>query len=106
MISDKINVQIARDLGVLDRGHRVHLNKLSSGKRIAKPGDDLGGYSLAVKHASANRRSNAMLSNLQNVYSYAQTQDGVLKNVGKMYARMDELATMAMDVTKTDLDTS
>jgi len=104
MISDKINVQIARDLGVLDRGHRVHLNKLSSGKRIAKPGDDLGGYSLAVKHASANRRSNAMLSNLQNVYSYAQTQDGVLRSVGKMYARMDELATMAMDVTKTDSD--
>ena len=104
MISDKINVQIARDLGVLDRGYRVHLNKLSSGKRITNPGDDLGGYSLAVKYASANRRSNAMLSNLQNVYSYVQTQDGVLRNVGKMYARMDELATMAMDPTKTDSD--
>jgi flagellin-like hook-associated protein FlgL len=104
MISDQINVHIARELGGLDREHRVHVKKLSAGKRILMPGDDAGGYSLAVKHGSAGRRNQAMLTNLQNVYSYAQTQDGVLASVGKMYKRMDELATMAMDPTKTDAD--
>ena len=104
MISDQINMHMARELGSLDRGHRVHVNKLSTGKRIATPGHDLGGYSLAIKHASAARRTQATLSNMQNVYSYAQTQEGVLQNVGKMYARMDELAAMAMDPTKTDAD--
>jgi flagellin-like hook-associated protein FlgL len=104
MISDQINMHIARELGTLDREHRVHVKKLSAGKRILAPGDDAGGYSLAVKHASAGRRTQAMLTNLQNVLSYAQTQDGVLTSVGKVYKRMDELTAMAMDPTKTDSD--
>ena len=104
MISDQINMHIARDLGALDREHRVHVKKLSAGKRILAPGDDAGGYSLAVKHASAGRRTQAMLTNPQNVFSYAQTQDGVLASVGKIYKRMDELTAMAMDPTKTDSD--
>ncbi|MDA0722807.1 MAG: flagellin, partial [Verrucomicrobia bacterium] len=104
MISDQINMHIARELGTLDREHRVHVKKLSTGKRILAPGDDAGGYSLAVKHGSAARRTQAMLTNLQNVLSYAQTQDGVLTSVGKVYKRMDELTAMAMDPTKTDSD--
>jgi flagellin-like hook-associated protein FlgL len=104
MISDQINMHIARELGTLDREHRVHVKKLSAGKRILAPGDDAGGYSLAVKHASAGRRTQAMLTNLQNVFSYTQTQDGVLASVGKVYKRMDELTAMAMDPTKTDSD--
>ena len=104
MISDQINVHIARELGSLDREHRVHVKKLSAGKRILMPGDDTGGYSLAVKHGSAGRRNQAMLANLQNVFSYVQTQDGVLASVGKIYKRMDELTAMAMDPTKTDSD--
>lgn len=104
MISDQINAHIARDLGAVDREHRTHVKKLSTGKRILAPGDDAGGYSLAVKHGSAARRTQAMLTNLQNVFSYAQTQDGVLANVGKIYKRMDELTAMAMDPTKTDSD--
>ena len=45
MIIDQINVHIARELGSLDREHRVHVKKLSAGKRILMPGDDTGGYS-------------------------------------------------------------
>ena len=59
MISDQINAHIARELGTLDREHRVHVKKLSTGKRILAPGDDAGGYSLAVKHGSAGRRNQA-----------------------------------------------
>ena len=54
MISDQINVHIARELGALDREHRVHVKKLSAGKRILAPGDDTGGYSLAVKLQSTS----------------------------------------------------
>ena len=104
MISNQINAHIAREMGTLDREHRVHVKKLSTGKRILAPRDDAGGHSLAVKHGSAARRTQAMLTNLQNVFSYAQTQDGVLASVGKVYKRMDELTSMAMDPTKTDSD--
>jgi flagellin-like hook-associated protein FlgL len=52
-------MHIARELGSLDREHRVHVKKLSTGKRILVPRDDAGGYSLAVKHGSAGRRNQA-----------------------------------------------
>jgi flagellin-like hook-associated protein FlgL len=104
MISNQINAHIARELGTLDREHRVHVKKLSTGKRILAPGDDAGGYSLAVKHASVTRRHRAAVANVQNAYSYAQTQTGVLSSVGKAYKRMDELAMMVMDPVKTDAD--
>ena len=104
MISDQINAHIARELGTLDREHRAHVKKLSAGKRILAPGDDAGGYSLAVKHASVTRRHRAAVANVQNAYSYAQTQTGVLASVGKAYKRMDELAMMVLDPVKTDAD--
>jgi hypothetical protein len=54
MISDQINVHIAREWGSLDREHRVHVKKLSAGKRILMPGGDTGGYFLAVKLQSSS----------------------------------------------------
>ena len=53
MIIDQINLHIAKELGGLDLEHRVHVKKLSAGKRILMPGDDAGGYSLAIKYGGA-----------------------------------------------------
>ncbi len=102
--SNVISEQIARDLSGLERSHRAQLLKVSSAKRITTSGDDAGGLSLALKHASASKRLRAAWANLQNAKSYARTQDGVLANVAAVYSRMEELAVMATDSTKTDAE--
>ena len=102
--SNIISEKIARDLSGLEREHGAQLLKVSSAKRITTSGDDAGGLSLALKHANASKRLRAALANLQNAKSYVQTQDGVLGGVAAAYSRMEELAVMATDVTKTDAE--
>jgi flagellin len=53
-----------------------------------------------MKLSSAIRRTDATSANVGNALSLLQTQDGVLKNADKILNRMSELATLAMDVTK------
>ncbi len=80
------------------------LSKLSSGKRIVKPGEDSGAHSQVAKIGSKHKRDLANLQNLQNLVSYSQTQDGILAQVGEILHRMNELATRALDVTTSDGD--
>ena len=75
------------------------ISKLSSGKRLVNSGEDSGAYSQASKIGSKHKRDLANLQNLQNLISYSQTQDGVLKQVGEILFKMNELATRALDVT-------
>jgi flagellin len=77
------------------------LNRLSSGFRINSSGDDAGGLAVSMKLSAAIRRTDATGANVGNALSLLQTQDGVLKNADKILNRMSELATLALDVTKT-----
>jgi flagellin len=80
------------------------LNRLSSGFRINSSADDAGGLAVSMKLSAAIRRTDATSANVGNALSFLQTQDGVLKNADKILNRMSELATLALDVTKTDDD--
>mgnify|MGYP001295242014 CR=1 FL=1 len=80
------------------------ISKLSSGKRLVNSGEDSGAYSQASKIGSKHKRDLANLQNLQNLISYSQTQDGVLKQVGEILYKMNELATRALDVTTNNAD--
>ena len=80
------------------------LNRLSSGFRINSSADDAGGLAVSMKLSAAIRRTDATGANVGNALSFLQTQDGVLKNADKILNRMSELATLALDVTKTDAD--
>jgi flagellin len=80
------------------------LNRLSSGFRINSSADDAGGLAVSMKLSAAIRRTDATGANVGNALSLLQTQDGVLKNADKILNRMSELATLALDVTKTDDD--
>jgi len=82
------------------------LNRLSSGTKIVNPSDDAGGLAVSMTLSSAARRSGAVSANIGNAVSYLQTQDGVLKVVGKMLDRMSELKTLSTDTTKTTDDTA
>jgi flagellin len=77
------------------------LNRLSSGFRINSSADDAGGLAVSMKLSAAIRRTDATSANVGNALSFLQTQDGVLKNADKILNRMSELATLALDVTKT-----
>jgi flagellin len=81
------------------------LSRLSSGSRIVNSMDDAGGLAVSMKLGAAIRRTDAASSNVGNAISFLQTQDGVLKNVDKILGRLSELATLALDVTKSSDDT-
>jgi flagellin len=80
------------------------LNRLSSGSKIVTPSDDAGGLAVSMKLSAAAKRSGAAATNISNAVSFLQTQDGVLKTVGKILDRMSELATLNTDPTKGTTD--
>ncbi len=80
------------------------LNRLSSGSKVVTPSDDAGGLAVAMKLSAAARRQGAVNTNLGNAISFLQTQDGVLKVVGRILDRMGELATLYTDPTKSTSD--
>lgn len=82
------------------------LNRLSSGSKIVNPSDDAGGLAVSMKLSAAAKRSAAATSNIGNVTSYLQTQDGVLKTTAKVLDRISELWTMYQDPTKNTTDLS
>ncbi len=53
---------------------------------------------------SEQKRLKAVNRNLQNAKSYLEVRDSALTSVHKIYDRMAQLSTMAMDVTKNDSD--
>ena len=96
--------KVAREMESLMRSKQKHMSKLSSGKRVEKSTDDAGALGAKLKQASAIRRMRGVNQNLQNALSYTQMQESALKTVDRIYGRMAQLATMALDVTKSDSD--
>ena len=80
------------------------LNRLSSGSRINSSFDDAGGLAVSMKLSASIRRTEAAQANVNNAISLLETQDGVLKSADKVLSRMSELATLALDVTKSTDD--
>jgi flagellin len=95
----------ANNLAAANEMLQKSLNRLSSGSKIVSPADDAGGLAVSMTLSSAARRSGAVVTNLGNAVSFLQTQDGVLKVLGKVLDRMSELKTLASDPTKTTGDT-
>ena len=96
--------KVAREMESIMRSKQKHMSKLSSGKRVEKSTDDAGALGAKLKQASAIRRMRGVNQNLQNALSYTQMQESALKTVDRIYGRMAQLATMALDVTKSDSD--
>ena len=80
------------------------LSRLASGSRIVSPGDDAGGLAVASKFDAQISRNRGVSNNLTSALSFSQTQDGFLQKVGKALDRMSELATLALDTTKSTSD--
>lgn len=80
------------------------LAKLSSGSRIVSPEDDAAGLAQSMKFGAEIGRIGAARSNVGNMVSFSQTQDGFLSKIDSALRRMSELATLAADQTKANTD--
>lgn len=94
------------DLGVSGKNLKRSLDRLSSGSRINTSFDDAGGLAVSMKLSASIRRTDATIANVNNAISFLQTQDGALAVADKLINRMSELASLAMDVTKSTSDKS
>ncbi len=78
--------------------------KLSSGYRINRAGDDAAGLSISEKLRSQIRGLTQATANAQNGISLAQTAEGALAETQSILQRMNELAVQANDGTMTSDD--
>ena len=106
LYTDSISTSVAFEVNAAQRDTDRNLRRLSSGERIQRPEDDSGAMQVAMKLDSSRKRSDAALLGLQNARSYTEAQDHALDVVGKLFTRLSEIATLAMDPTKGSTDRS
>ncbi len=80
------------------------MEKLSSGLRINRAGDDAAGLAISEKMRSQIRGLNQASRNVQDGISLIQTAEGALSEVHSIFRRMRELAIQSSNGTYTDDD--
>jgi flagellin len=93
-----------RQLGITTGQQAKSSEKLSSGYRINRAGDDAAGLSISEKMRSQIRGLDKASTNAQDGISAIQTAEGALNEVHSMLQRMNELATQAANDTNTTDD--
>ena len=78
--------------------------KLSSGYKINRAGDDAAGLSISEKMRSQIRGLNKASSNAQDGISLIQVAEGALNETHSILQRVNELATQAANDTNTSTD--
>ncbi len=80
------------------------LNRLSSGSKTNDSSGNAADIAVSLKLDAQVQRITAAENNLSSAASFTQTQDGYLRNIGKVLDRMSELAILSQDVMKPDDD--
>ncbi|HOQ74931.1 MAG TPA: flagellin, partial [Thermoclostridium sp.] len=80
------------------------LEKLSSGYRINRAGDDAAGLAISEKMRGQIRGLNMASKNAQDGISLIQTAEGALNETHSILQRMRKLAVQAANGTNTDAD--
>ena len=93
-----------RQLGITTSAQAKATEKLSSGYRINRAGDDAAGLSISEKMRSQIRGLNKASDNAQNGISLIQTAEGALNEVHSILQRMNELATQGANDVNTSVD--
>ncbi len=93
-----------RQLGISNNGGAKSMEKLSSGFRINRAGDDAAGLSISEKMRGQIRGLNQASRNAQDGISLIQTAEGALTESHAILQRMRELSVQAANDTNTDTD--
>ncbi len=93
-----------RQLGVNSREQGKSIEKLSSGLRINRAGDDAAGLAISEKMRSQVRGLNKASRNAQDDISLIQTAEGALNETHAIIHRMREMAVQSANDSNTDAD--
>ena len=93
-----------RQLGLTTSAQAKSTEKLSSGYKVNRAGDDAAGLTISEKMRSQIRGLNKASDNAQNGVSLVQTAEGALNEAHSILQRMNEIATQAANDTNTTSD--
>ncbi|AET70311.1 flagellin/flagellar hook associated protein [Desulfosporosinus orientis DSM 765] len=93
-----------RQMGVNEKNTSSSLEKLSSGLRINRAGDDAAGLAISEKMRGQIRGLDQASRNAQDSISMIQTAEGGLNETHSILQRMRELAVQASTDTNTETD--
>lgn len=95
-----------RNVGINNDQLAKSLERLSSGLRINRAGDDAAGLSIATKLSAQIRGLNQAARNVNNAISLVQTAEGALNTSTNILQRLRELAVQAASDDNTSADRS
>ena len=98
------SMYVNRTLGVSNAQIQGNIEKLSSGQRINRAGDDASGLAVSEKMRSQIRGLNQANRNIQNGVSFIQTTEGYLQETTDILQRIRELAVQSANGIYTDED--
>jgi flagellin len=93
-----------RQMGVVNTAQSKSMEKLSSGYRINRAGDDAAGLAISEKMRGQIRGLNQASRNSQDAISMIQTAEGALNETQNILQRMRELAVQSANDTNVDAD--
>ncbi|WP_102344869.1 flagellin N-terminal helical domain-containing protein [Bacillus sp. Marseille-P3661] len=93
-----------RQMGINNNNAQKSMEKLSSGLRINKAGDDAAGLAISEKMRAQVRGLDQASRNSQDGISMIQTAEGALQETQNILQRMRELATQAANDTNVEVD--
>ena len=94
-----------RNLAVFDLNrssgqHAKSVERIASGTRLVATSEDPGAYSVALKLQFSARALDAVEKGLVNAQSFLQAQEAGLVAIGSAVERLNQLATMIQDPTR------
>ena len=93
-----------RSEGLTEASNQKNMEKLSSGMRINRAGDDASGLAVSEKMRSQIRGLNKASENAKNGISFIQTTEGYLQETEDIIQRIRELAVQSSNGIYTDED--
>ncbi|OJF77578.1 MAG: flagellin [Treponema sp. CETP13] len=93
-----------RQLGINNANTQSSMERLSSGQRINKAGDDASGLAVSEKMRSQIRGLNQANRNIEDGVSFIQTTEGYLSETTDILQRVRELAVQSSNGIYTDED--
>ena len=105
VINHNMSAQFAqRSTGLTELSNTKNMEKLSSGMRINRAGDDASGLAVSEKMRAQIRGMNQASQNAQNGISFIQTTEGYLQETTDIMQRIRELAVQSSNGIYSDED--
>jgi len=93
-----------RSQGLTELANQKNMEKLSSGMRINRAGDDASGLAVSEKMRAQIRGLNQASTNAENGISFIQTTEGYLQETSDIVQRIRELAVQSSNGIYSDED--